>query len=112
MALSEENVVEIQDLAWKMADQVISADEAQRLEDLLLADADARLLYVQCMQLQADLHLFFNPSAAALPQLTPNGAVSGQPASIATPVAGTPASTPVLKSLPTIGPGSTPTGVQ
>jgi hypothetical protein len=84
MPLNEQTATEIQDLAWAMADETISADDAKRLEDLLLADPEARQLYVQCMQLQADLHLFFNPK----PVVAPNIPVEAPPA------------TPVMTSLP------------
>ena len=86
MALSEKTATEVQDLAWAMADDMASPDDIKRLEDLLLADAEARQLYVQCMQLQADLHLFFNPK----PSVPANLPTSGK-----SPV-------PVLKGLPTI----------
>ena len=110
MALSEQAAAEVQELAWKMADDAISAEDARRLEDLLLEDSEARLLYVQCMQLQADLHLFFNPTALMMEP--PVGNAPGSPASIAH-ASGSPVLTPipVLKNLPTIGPSSTPSGV-
>ncbi len=68
MPLSEQAAAEIQDLAWAMADEAITPEEVKRLETLLLADPEARKLYVECMQLQADLYLFFNPK----PLLPPN----------------------------------------
>lgn len=91
MSLSEENAAEIQDLAWALADDAISAEEAKRLEDILLADPEARKLYVQCMQLQADLHLFFNPRE-------PDLSFAAEAAKGSSSMAGT----PVVKSLPGI----------
>lgn len=91
MSLSQESAAEIQDLAWALADDAITADDAKRLEDMLLADAEARTLYVQCMQLQADLHLFFNPRQ---PELNLQPEAAKNPSSTTT--------TPVVKSLPGI----------
>ena len=105
MALSEQTAAEVQELAWKMADEAISADDVQRLEDLLLGDSEARLLYVQCMHLQADLHLFFNPQTMTVPPALPKTPVAYAPGSPRlTPI-------PVLMNLPTIGPNSTPAAV-
>jgi hypothetical protein len=58
------------------------------LEEKLLADAEARQIYVQCLQLQADLHFFFNPDQGKLPH------------SVAADFANRKA-TPVITALPT-----------
>ena len=91
MPLTEEAATDVQNLTWALADDVITTDDVKRLETMLLGDADARKLYVECMQLQADLHLFFNPKLAEI--------------KLPIPVAA-PATTPVLKNLPTTGSGS------
>jgi hypothetical protein len=94
MALTEQATAEIQELSWAFADDMISADDAKKLESMLLAEPEARQVYVQCMQLQADLHLFFNPDI--LQKVDIPGVTSKK-------------STPVLKNLPKIdsGPNST-----
>lgn len=97
MSLSEQTIAEIQDLAWAMADEAITPEEVKRLETLLLADPEARKLYVECMQLQADLYMFFNPK----PLLPPNIPI-GRPNSAA--------SAPVPPAT-NFGNSSTPTGV-
>jgi hypothetical protein len=98
MPLSAQAITEIQDLAWAMADDAISPEDAKRLEALLLADPEARQLYVECMQLQADLYLFFNPKPLVPPTI---------------PVGNSPASgpAPVVRNLPTTGTGNSPAGV-
>lgn len=98
MPLSEQAITEIQDLAWAMADEAISAEDAKRLEDLLLADPEARQLYVQCMQLQADLYMYFNPKPI-LPPTIPVGTPGSRSAA------------PPISNLPTSGTGNLPTGV-
>jgi hypothetical protein len=69
MSLRKKTAAEVQDLTWALADDAISPDNVKRLEDLLMADPEARKLYVQCMQMQADLHLFFNPEKSMAPAL-------------------------------------------
>jgi hypothetical protein len=98
MPLSEQTATEVQDLAWALADDMSSPTDVTRLEELLLADPDARKLYVQCMQLQADLHLYFNPKLITVPNLP-------------LPAAAAPAQTAVIKSLPNTGSSSTPASV-
>lgn len=92
MPLTEQEITEIQDLAWAMADEMISPEEVKRLEALLLADPDARKLYVECMQLQADLYLFFNPKPL-LPPNIPIGPTGGTAPAPPLPHAGSPGNT-------------------
>jgi hypothetical protein len=101
MPLTEKAAAEVQNLTWALADEMIAPDEVKRLETILLDDADARKLYIECMQLQADLHLFFNPKIPTLNLPLPNT------------TANISASTPVLTNLPTNAHGSngSPTGV-
>jgi hypothetical protein len=99
MPLSEQAITEIQDLAWAMADDAITPEDAKRLESLLLADPEARQLYVECMQLQADLYMFFNPKP-----LTPPTIPVGPPRSLAPPA-------PAIQNLPSAGAGNAPAGI-
>lgn len=82
MALTEQAAQQIQDMVWALADDQLPPAETKRLEELLVADPEARQLYVQCMQLQADLHLFFNPNLGKLP----TDLIAGQPAKKSVPV--------------------------
>ena len=48
---------EVQELAWLVLDGVARSGEVRRLEDLLLASAEARRVYMICVQMDADLFL-------------------------------------------------------
>ncbi len=52
----------VQHLAWALFDDHISDDEKQQLNDLLTTDAEARLAYIECVQLHVDLHDHFGSS--------------------------------------------------
>ena len=52
----------VQHLAWALFDEHITDDEKQQLDDLLATDADARSMYIECVQLHVDLHEHFRAS--------------------------------------------------
>lgn len=102
MSLPKKTATEVQNLTWALADEVITPPKVKRLEKLLLAEPEARRLYVECMQLQADLYLFFNPDRAKITVPLPT---AEKARTKKTPT------TPVLKNFPTGGAGSTHAGV-
>jgi hypothetical protein len=70
---------EVQELTWAMLDDLITDRQFQRLEQLLSSDDEAREVYVECIQLHADLAQHFAgtkppglPLQLHLP-LTPDG---------------------------------------
>jgi hypothetical protein len=52
--------VEVEQLTWSLVDEMISPDEINRLEQLIIESDEARSTYVRCMQMHADLHYMFN----------------------------------------------------
>jgi hypothetical protein len=46
---------EVQDLVWALIDEQATERQVRHLEGLLLASYEARLTYVMCMQMHADL---------------------------------------------------------
>ena len=53
---------EVEQLTWALVDELITEEQAARLEELLEADAEARKVYLQCIQLHGDLQLQFQAS--------------------------------------------------
>ncbi len=51
---------EVEQLVWALVDEVITAEQMQRLEQLLTGGDEARNCYLRCMQMHADLHLMFS----------------------------------------------------
>lgn len=60
----EEEMSEIQDLVWTMIDDELTDDQLRRLEQLVRDDPEARETYVRCMQMHADLSIFFSEKRA------------------------------------------------
>jgi hypothetical protein len=52
--------LEVQELAWAIVDEQATDRQVRRLEELLLDNADARQIYISCMQMHADLHHLLN----------------------------------------------------
>jgi hypothetical protein len=64
MAHDETVAERVQELTWALLDEQINEQEMQLLENLLLADDNARSRYIDCVQLHTDLigH-FANPDS-------------------------------------------------
>ena len=55
---------EVRQLAWALVDQYITDEQASRLEQLLTDEAAARRTYVECMQMNTNLHLLLDQGLA------------------------------------------------
>jgi hypothetical protein len=64
---SNEPIDEVQELVWALIDDQATDTQIKRLEELLLADEEARRTYVMCMQMHADLHFLLGGKRPALP---------------------------------------------
>ncbi len=51
---------EVEQLVWALVDEIITAEQMQRLEVLLRGDDESRNCYLRCMQMHADLHMMFS----------------------------------------------------
>jgi hypothetical protein len=60
-------VTEVQDLTSALLDDVASDEQVHRLEELLLANNEARRTYVTWVQLHADLHYLLGNKQSHLP---------------------------------------------
>jgi hypothetical protein len=58
---------EVRELAWAIADEVATDEQVGHLEHLLVEDEEARRIYVECMQMHADLHCMFRTTDFELP---------------------------------------------
>lgn len=63
-----EPIDEVQQLVWSLLDENISDQQFTHLQDLLETEDSARETYIQCTQLHADLHTFFNERSTTLGQ--------------------------------------------
>lgn len=75
---------EVHELVWAMIDDRITAEQIERLDQLVIRDPRARAAYTQCMHLHADLwSLFASPPDTEIgnaPQPVPplvTGSLSG-----------------------------------
>jgi hypothetical protein len=59
-----EQIDEVSLLTWALLDQTASPENLRRLSSLLLQDKQARAIYVQCVDLHAELEQFCAPSRA------------------------------------------------
>jgi hypothetical protein len=55
----------VEELAWALADESITADELQLLETLLMRDEAARRAYIECMSLHAGLFAHYRQDEGA-----------------------------------------------
>ena len=55
----------VQELTWALLDEQINDDEFKLLDNLLLADEQARNSYVECVQLHTNLLTYFAPPKSA-----------------------------------------------
>ena len=58
---------EVQELTWALVDEQATEGQIRHLEELLLADHEARRVYMMCMQLHADLHYSLGSQRFKLP---------------------------------------------
>ncbi len=58
---------EVQELVWALVDDQATDQQVRRLEELLLENQQARQVYVQCMQMHADLHYMLSGKQPRLP---------------------------------------------
>jgi len=58
----QNNRERVQVLAWSLVDEQATDADVAELEQLITEDEQARRVYVECMQLHADLHYFFKES--------------------------------------------------
>ncbi|MBN1394849.1 MAG: hypothetical protein JW959_07490 [Pirellulales bacterium] len=66
---AEHRAEEVQELVWALIDDYATERQMRRLEELLLDDAEARRVYVTCMQMHADLHYLLGDKRPALPEV-------------------------------------------
>jgi len=52
----------VEELVWKLVDDVASEQEVHRLEQLLRGDAECRTRYLECLNLHSGLTEFFRDS--------------------------------------------------
>jgi len=58
---------EVQELVWALVDEQVTEEQIRHLEELLLENAEARRIYVTCMQMHADLYYLLNDKRPGLP---------------------------------------------
>ena len=49
-------MAEVEELVSALVDEVATEDQIRRLTELLLADSEARRVYLMCMRMHSDLH--------------------------------------------------------
>ncbi len=62
-----EQQLHVQHLSWALLDDHITDEEQQQLNDLLMTDAEARAMYIDCVQLHVDLHDYCRSEQGGLP---------------------------------------------
>ena len=63
---------EVQNLVWSLLDEQITETDQQRLEELISGDREAMRIYLQCVQMHADLQFHYaNERAQAAPSTAP-----------------------------------------
>ena len=55
MQLASAEVMEVQELTWALLDQRGTPEQMRRLSALMLSDREARAIYLECVQLHAEL---------------------------------------------------------
>jgi hypothetical protein len=55
--MSEKNdaLAEVEELVWALLDEYATDAQIRRLEELLLADKEARLVYLTCVRIHSEL---------------------------------------------------------
>ena len=56
MNKTDDPMAEVEELVSALVDEVATEDQLRRLTELLLADGEARRLYLTCMRIHSDLH--------------------------------------------------------
>lgn len=89
---SDELTHEVQSLTFALLDEQIAAEQIKRLEELLTSDAQAREIYLTCVQMHVDLHEVFAAEKNAEKKTTDNTEKPASPS--AAPPLGLPISLP------------------
>jgi hypothetical protein len=68
---TDDRTAEVQELTWAMIDQQAADSDVERLEKLLLDNAEARNVYVSCLHMHVDLQCLFGDKRLPSPKLPP-----------------------------------------
>ncbi len=71
MSNADNTMNEVQELVWGLLDEQAAENDIRRLEALLLASAEARRVYIMCIQLHVDLCILLGGKRFPLPRAIP-----------------------------------------